>query len=239
MTATADVAMEWWKNSSVHNTVMLTSTYSEIGAAVASNGTSTYFTAVLASVAGGTFTGGAVVSGSTSGNSGSAAEPAVAVAIPVTKAEPREDGSIVHQIQNGQALWTLSIIYEVDLQTLLDLNNLPETALVFPGDEILIRPANTPSPTEPVTPTSPPPSEAATAAVTQPAADTALEITAIPEENAELAQAQPAPEVTENTVSPTVRWIVILAFVILFGVVVGSMFMQKMPQRPKDDDVVR
>ncbi len=243
MTATSDVAMEWWKNSSVHNTVMLTSTYSEIGAAVASNGTQTYFTAVLASVAGGSYTGGGTTSsgGSASGDPAAAAAAAAAIAIPVTKAEPREDGSIVHQIQNGQALWTLSIVYDVDLQTLLDLNNLPETALVFPGDEIMIRPASTPAPTTPVTATSPPTSVPPAATSTLPPADAALQVTAIPPEAAQLAQAQaqPAPQVSENTVSPTVRWIVILAFVILFGVVVGSMFMQKMPQRPTDDDVVR
>lgn len=240
MTATSDAAMEWWKNSSVHNTVMLTSTYSEVGAAVASNDTSTYFTAVLASVAGGTYTGGTTSSsGSSAGDSSSSSKSADAVAVPVTKADPRQDGSIVHQIQNGQALWTLSIIYEVDLQTLLDLNNLPETALVFPGDEILIQAAYTPTPTLPVTPTSPPTSDPLEATATLPASETELNITAVSADTAELAQAQSAPKVSENTVSPTVRWIVILAFAILFGVVVGSMFMQRMPQRPEDDDVVR
>jgi len=235
MTATSDVAMEWWKNSSVHNTVMLTSTYSEIGAGVASNGTSTYFTAVLASVSGGTYTG----STGTTGTGDTAAAEAVAVAAPVVKADPKKDGSIVHVIQDGQALWTLAVVYGVALQTLLDLNDLPETALVFPGDKIIIRPANTPAPTVPVTATSLPSSTPVQLEQTLVTVQPTLLAAVVPEEQQPQAEQAQAPVVSENTVSPTVRWIVVIAFIVIFGVVVGSMFMQRLPQRPPDDDVVR
>jgi LysM repeat protein len=233
-TATVEVAMTWWKGSPVHNTVMLTSTYSEIGAGVATDGSSTYFTAELGSVA-----GGVLPEGSTGGGSSSNTTPIV-IAAPVVISTPREDGSVVHVIQPGQALWTLAAVYEVDLQTLLDLNGLPETALVFPGDEIIISPPYTPTPGATEKPTRIPPTHFPTRTPTKTVEKT-LVSQVEPDGNANLDSSNPSGSgvLQERGTNPTVRWIVIAAFAILFLVIVGSMFFQKQPDRPPNDDVVR
>ena len=43
---------------------------------------------------------------------------------------------------------------------------------------------------------------------------------------------------TEPT-NPSVKWVIILAFVLIFAVIVGSIFLQKQPERPSKDDPVR
>ncbi len=150
-----ETAITWWKNSPLHNDQMLASTYIEIGAGVASNGSRNYYTAVMGYVAGAVPAGipgenQNNVGGNNSGSSGdaSSAPPTVVVAaapavviIPAIAATPQADGSIVHIIRTGQALWNVAAVYDVPLQTILELNGLPEWAFVHPGDEILVRPA--------------------------------------------------------------------------------------------------
>lgn len=149
-----ETAITWWKNSPLHNDQMLASTYIEIGAGVASNGSRNYYTAVMGYVAGAVPAGISGENqnnvGNNSGNSGdaSSAPPTVVVAaapavviIPAIAATPQADGSIVHIIRTGQALWNVAAVYDVPLQTILELNGLPEWAFVHPGDEILVRPA--------------------------------------------------------------------------------------------------
>lgn len=70
---------------------------------------------------------------------------------PVTKAEPREDGSIIHKVQSGQSLWMLSDHYDVDINTLCSLNGLSTTDTIYIGQEVMIRAAVTSTPTGSVT----------------------------------------------------------------------------------------
>ena len=252
MTADAPTAMNWWKNSKVHNSVMLSSTYAEIGAGVATNGTATYYTAELGVIAGGTApsapTGGSSGSSGSSSGSGSSppAEP-VFIAVPVMQATARPDGAIIHTIKTGQALWTLAAVYEVDLAELMARNDLNEYSYIFVGDEIIIQP--------PEESASNDPTESSDngdggelfnsqATATRQAIGTALAATPTrpartntPGPNSPTST--PTPTAEAPPTNPAVRWIVILAFGILFMVVVGSMFFQKPPQPPSNDDVVR
>ena len=75
--------------------------------------------------------------------------PTVEVIIPVEVATPQPDGSIFHIVQQGQALLHIAKAYVVDLSELLTLNGLTLEAVIFPGDELLIKLADsTPTPTE-------------------------------------------------------------------------------------------
>jgi hypothetical protein len=80
---------------------------------------------------------------------------------PVITATPRPDGSIVHVVQEGQTLWTIAAVYGLDLAQLLSLNGLAEDSFVHPGDEVIVRPAATATPTDApsptVAPSAPPP----------------------------------------------------------------------------------
>ena len=70
---------------------------------------------------------------------------------------PDENGGISHKVQEGQALWTIAVNYDIPLDELLRINNLTENSFIYPGDLLIIRPAatatNTPEPTPlPATP---------------------------------------------------------------------------------------
>ena len=82
-------------------------------------------------------------------------QPTSAPAVsPLVTATPNPDGSLVHEVQPGQALWSIAIAYGVTLQDLYNLNGLSEGAVIRPGDKLVVRQAlPTPSATLTLTPT--------------------------------------------------------------------------------------
>ena len=74
--------------------------------------------------------------------------PTVEVIVPVEVSTPQPDGSIIHIVQQGQALLHIASAYGVELSELLSLNGLTPTSVIFPGDELIIKLAEaTPTPT--------------------------------------------------------------------------------------------
>ena len=137
--------LAWWRNSPVHYNTITSDYYTEIGGgfAVGSLRQNIY----------------AIVVGNPSGTprtNTTTAQPAPIAAPRFIQAEPGEDGSIVHTIRAGQAMWTLAAYYDVELAYLYRINNLSENDFVRPGDEILVRLADgVPTPTPLPTPTPP------------------------------------------------------------------------------------
>jgi len=67
---------------------------------------------------------------------------------------PQADGSIYHIVQPGESLWVISNAYGIPGSEIMVLNgNSPEAEEVYIGQVLLIRRANTPTPTSNVTPT--------------------------------------------------------------------------------------
>lgn len=132
----------WWRNSPIHYNTLVTSRYTEAGTAFSTNGESNFFVLVVGRKA-----------NSSAPVGGEDISPEPLYITPITLAEPNEDGSIIHAVQDGQALWSLAAHYEVSLNDLLLYNNFSETDFVQPGDEIIIRLADGQSP--PPTPTPP------------------------------------------------------------------------------------
>jgi LysM repeat protein len=133
-------------NSPVHYNTLVSSRYTQVGVGSA-NGHGQNIFALVAGVP---------------SNGPPPQRPAAAAPVapplrvtPVTLANPRDDGSVVHVVQEGQALWSIAAAYEVELSTLLWYNNLSSSSFVHPGDEILVRLAEgaapPPSPTPPLT----------------------------------------------------------------------------------------
>jgi LysM repeat protein len=89
------------------------------------------------------------------GSSGQGDVPTSAPAVsPLVTATPNPDGSVVHEVQPGQALWSIAIAYGVTLQEIYSLNGLSEGAVIRPGDQLVIVAAlPSPTPTQTVTPT--------------------------------------------------------------------------------------
>ncbi len=135
--------MRWWVNSPVHYNTLITTQHTEAGTGFASNGDINYYVLLV----------GTPGSGPPPASNSTQNDPAPLFVTPITLAEPNEDGSIVHMMQDGQALWTLAAHYDVTLSDLLLYNNLKEDAFVQPGDAIIIRLADGQAP--PPTPTPP------------------------------------------------------------------------------------
>ena len=138
---TAARGLNWWVNSPVHYNTLITSRYQEAGTGFATNGNENFYVLVV-------------------GQPSDAPPPPAAdtspeplFITPITLAQPGEDGSIVHVVLEGQALWSLAAHYEVPLSDLLLFNSLPPDAIVRPGDQITIRLAEGQAP--PPTPTPP------------------------------------------------------------------------------------
>jgi uncharacterized protein YkwD len=138
---TAARGLTWWVSSPVHYNTLITSRYQEAGTGFATNGSENFYVLVV-------------------GQPSDAPPPPAAdnspeplFITPITLAQPGEDGSIVHVVQDGQALWSLAAHYEVTLSDLLLFNSLPPNAIVQPGDRITIRLAEGQAP--PPTPTPP------------------------------------------------------------------------------------
>lgn len=141
----AQDAVQAWQGDSLHLDTMLSPNYSDAGAGVAVSGHTVYFTLVAGSTDGGT--GG--------GSSSAQRLPDVTIYpqfTPVDTATPQPDGSIVHTVQQGQALWNIAAFYGIDPDQLLELNNITENTVLFPGDTLVVKPPNaTPTPTPPAT----------------------------------------------------------------------------------------
>lgn len=71
------------------------------------------------------------------GSSGS--DAGAEVINPIQIAAPKEDGSVVHVVEQGQTLWNIAAAYQVTLQEVLTLNDLTKDSLIFPGEELLIK----------------------------------------------------------------------------------------------------
>ncbi len=148
---TPERAVQAWMGDEPHLNTMMSANYQEIGAGVASDGESTYYTVDTAKpsnvpVA---YTPEALVeSGSASG-----------YIIPVKAATPWVDGSIYHDVQSGQSLWAVSEAYGVDVDEIRRLNARQGSDNIYIGESLLIRPAFTVTPllptetSEPVTAT--------------------------------------------------------------------------------------
>ncbi|MCB9420703.1 MAG: LysM peptidoglycan-binding domain-containing protein [Ardenticatenaceae bacterium] len=140
----ANQGLTWWRNSPVHYNTLITSRYIEAGTGFATNGSENFYVLVVGRP-----------SDAPPANNSRDESPEPLFITPIVLSQPNEDGSIIHVVQEGQALWSLAAHYEVELSDLMLFNGLSDNALVRPGDEIIIRLADgqepPPTPTPPLT----------------------------------------------------------------------------------------
>jgi uncharacterized protein YkwD/LysM repeat protein len=137
----------WWQNSPIHYNTLVTSSYPQAGVGFAGNGTENMYVLVVGRPPG--------PHESASRPRTAAASAAPLIITPIELAKPGEDGSIVHVLQQGQALWTIAAYYDVDLSHLYLINGLSEESVLHPGDAVTVRLADgqepPPTPTPPLT----------------------------------------------------------------------------------------
>jgi LysM repeat protein len=66
---------------------------------------------------------------------------------PVKIATPLANGSIVHQVQSGQSLWSIAIKYGVKIDTIRKLNGIAEDGTIYIGQKLIIQSAGKTTPT--------------------------------------------------------------------------------------------
>ncbi len=135
----------WWQNSPIHYNTLVSERYPQAGVGFASNGQQNMYVLVVGRPPGPYEAPARTTTAETT------TQPLIIT--PIQLAEPREDGSIVHTMRPGQAMWTIAAYYDVDLAHLYLINNITEEAVLHPGDEVTVRLAEGQEP--PPTPTPP------------------------------------------------------------------------------------
>ncbi len=68
--------------------------------------------------------------------------------IPVQTATPDESGKVIHEVQPGQALWSIAIAYGSTIREIAILNGLdPENPVIYAGQKLVIKAGATPTAT--------------------------------------------------------------------------------------------
>lgn len=166
-------AVTAWQGDAPHLNTMLSPNLFDIGAGVSKNGSTVYYVI------------DAGASGQSSGDPGlpagtlAAGTPLVSqYMIPVTVNTPMADGSVYHEVQNGQTLWSIAIAYETKIDVIKSLNQLASNDLQ-PGQKLLIKvvAVQTVTPTRTALPTAAPATstDAPTLESAAPATDVATE----------------------------------------------------------------
>jgi murein DD-endopeptidase MepM/ murein hydrolase activator NlpD len=56
---------------------------------------------------------------------------------------PNKDGSLIHKVQSGQALWSIAIAYNTKIEELIRLNNLSsKDPIIYIGQELVVFASN-------------------------------------------------------------------------------------------------
>jgi LysM repeat protein len=82
--------------------------------------------------------------------------------VEVDKAKAGEDGSVIHVVQKGQALWSIATEYGTTVEELIALNNLPAEPVLQIGQKLVVVPPYTATPTPTASNTPRPPTSTAT-----------------------------------------------------------------------------
>jgi uncharacterized protein YkwD/LysM repeat protein len=192
---TAADAVDNWMGDAPHQNTMLSTTLADIGAGVGMSGNTFYYVIDC-----GLSTGGAPVAYTP--------RPGQATALPaIIPNTPNPDGKIVHIVQKGDTLGSISVAYHVPLADLLRLNNLTLKSFIYEGNKIIVRGAYTATPTQPTgTPTIRP-------TATEWLTDTATEIPAavIPEASTPVPSERPVGATARGTALLIVSVAVLLA----------------------------
>jgi len=146
---------EIW-NDSIHMTYILHKYGIDVGMGVTEKDGMVYYDLVI-SYSFGTSSGGGTSSTSTTPLPTVPKKTTTPQVVPVLVSTPEADGSIRHVVQAGQAVWSIAITYGTTVEQLQALNDLSPNVVIYTGETLLIRPANTPTPSPTFTITPRPP----------------------------------------------------------------------------------
>lgn len=98
----------------------------------------------------------------------------------VMTATPQLDGSVIHEVLDGQSLWSIAIAYNVTIADIIAWNNLLPTPVIFVGERLVVQIAPTATLSPTITNTSIPPTRTITPSQTPITPQPSATITATP-----------------------------------------------------------
>jgi LysM repeat protein/uncharacterized protein YkwD len=166
---TVQDAIKYWQGDDPHLNTMLSPNRSDIGAGVATSidewGQSVYYYVLETALqttngqmqydAYPTLTAIALTQVTVYGDATQVAQSFLVpqYIVPVVRATARPDGDVIHEVKNGQSLWSIAIEYGVKIEQIRQLNNLSSTD-IRSGQKLLVQKGATqPMPTTTVTET--------------------------------------------------------------------------------------
>jgi uncharacterized protein YkwD len=141
---TAEEAVASWTQDSIHLHTMLSADLQEIGAGVAESDGVFYYVIDCARP-----TTSGVPQAYTPGAEAVLGAGLSEIIVPVAVSTPDSSGQVIHEVQAGQSLWQIAITYGVKIDQIRNLNALPTYYLIDPGDKLLIKTVDTPTPEPP------------------------------------------------------------------------------------------
>lgn len=150
---TPQQGVTWWINSPSHFNTLISNQHNEVGIGFAQNFVDGADQNFYVLVAGHQRAEAAAALGPET--TAARQEDELFVVAPLALSAPREDGSIIHTVGDGQSLWAIAARYEVPLADILLFNNLTEDSVINPGDMLTIRwPEGVAAPPTPTPPTT-------------------------------------------------------------------------------------
>ncbi len=140
---TAQEAVDAWTGDAPHLNTMLSGDLQEIGAGVAEADGIMYYVIDCARPT----TGGvppAYTPGAEANLNGGDD-----IIVPVKLATPNANGDLVHEVQQGQSLWSIAIAYGVHIAQIQQMNNLGQSTTIQRGYKLLVKRVGTPTPAPP------------------------------------------------------------------------------------------
>jgi len=159
----------WWQGDELHLLPFNTASYRSIGGGIASaaNGYR-YFVIDVAYTSGGSGNSNTTTYNPTSAaanqNQASTASAAQRV-VPVITATLMPDGSLIHEVAQGQAYWSIAIAYGIKVNDIIQMNGLSSGSVLSIGQKLRIHGPYTSTPVLSETPTPEP--DTATPTITQ------------------------------------------------------------------------
>ena len=149
---------QYWADAD-HMLPMTNAAYTHVGAGVTVVDGRVFYVLHAAYTTNSSYTGGGSPAG---GATSSVPVATVPVILPVKTSTFSPDGSLVQVVEEGQTLWTIAAAYGVTIEELMAVNHYTSTPLLIVGDTVIIKAANTLTPTATVTDTPLPPTRTPT-----------------------------------------------------------------------------
>jgi len=161
-TLTSQQAVYSYWTDALHMLPMTEASYRSIGGGVAKSASGWYYAVIEAAYTSGASTGnydyGYNPPSTTNVQGTPVANSVSQLIIPVKIAPPQPNGAVVHEVLDGQSLWSIAIAYGVKINQIIALNKLSaDNPMIFPKQKLVIHAAPSPTPKPTITKTPVPP----------------------------------------------------------------------------------